>query len=106
MDRKDKIFKMPDIKLEDIECVYRGRREGCRCGCLGDYFYPKVNREYASKERGYKISDGEVSDVKVMHVYNKLKKYETHGIDVIDNYIFNLSLNPKQYTVYLKRGKK
>jgi len=50
-----------DIKLEDVETIYLGK-EGCRCGCRGTYAYNPLHKEYAEKNRGYGLSDDEVSE--------------------------------------------
>jgi hypothetical protein len=29
---------LPEFALADVETVYVGRADGCRCGCLGTYY--------------------------------------------------------------------
>lgn len=49
------------LDLSNIIKVYNGK-VGCMCGCNGYYKVPAVNRELASKERGYAYGDEDVSD--------------------------------------------
>lgn len=36
------IDELPDwVTLENVRTAYRGRKEGCRCGCNGKYYVPK-----------------------------------------------------------------
>jgi hypothetical protein len=60
IENKDNVFK-----------VYSGRR-GCMCGCIGNYRYASHHVEYGSKERGYGVSEDEVSDRQVSRVVNKI----------------------------------
>lgn len=36
------VDELPDwVTMETIKQAYRGRKEGCRCGCNGEYYYPE-----------------------------------------------------------------
>ena len=59
--------------LEKVYQSYNGAR-GCMCGCNGNWSHASEHVVYASKNRGYEVSEDEVSDAKVKHAYNKVKK--------------------------------
>ena len=48
------------LNLENVTRVYNGR-PGCMCGCNGKYSTNPAYREHVGKERGYPVSDEEVS---------------------------------------------
>ncbi len=101
--RCDKIiFEMPKISLNQISSAYNGK-PGCMCGCNGKYSYLKMNQEYASKDRGYEVSDDEISQRSVVFVWNKLIKEAKRGIEVIGNYIYLMDIGERRYALYLKK---
>lgn len=59
------------LNLNKILKVYNGRI-GCMCGCNGYYKVPAVNKDAASKERGYPYSDEDVSDRSVSIIAKKV----------------------------------
>lgn len=60
-----------NINVSNILKVYNGK-VGCMCGCLGKYSVPTCNREAASKDRGYAVSDDECSDRSVKIIAKKV----------------------------------
>ena len=44
-----------------LASAYSGR-PGCACGCRGTYVHSSAHRELMGRERGYAVSDIEVSD--------------------------------------------
>lgn len=60
-----------DLKLEDAYSSYNGKR-GCMCGCRGKYYYVNQHKDYAEKDRGYKLDDDEINDIAVKKMFNKL----------------------------------
>jgi len=101
------MIKIEDVKLEDIYSAYHGKKEGCRCGCNGYYIYTTLHKDFASKDRGYKIENEEVNDDLVKKIYNKImnnkqdctfyfRKYNETQIE--GNIDFNNQNKP--YTVY------
>ena len=97
------IFKMPKISLDQISQTYIGKAHSCMCGCSGTYSYLKSSQKYGSKDRGYKVSDDEISERSVKFVLNKLKNNEMEGIQVIENYIFSYDIGTRTYVLYLKQ---
>ena len=74
--RKESVIKATTtIKKDQVLSVYSGR-PGCCCGCLGKHSYPSspIARQVASKKRGYKIDDDEISDRNITMIVNKLNK--------------------------------
>ncbi|MFA5203014.1 MAG: hypothetical protein WC708_01175 [Lentisphaeria bacterium] len=62
------------IKFEDIISVYSGRKDkGCWCGCSGIHRTSKVNRDAASKERGYVYDVDEINDGLVRKILGLLQ---------------------------------
>ena len=59
------------LDVSKILKVYNGRI-GCMCGCNGYYRVPAVNKDLASKERGYPYSDEDVSDRSVRIIAKKV----------------------------------
>ena len=88
------------INPDDIVCAYIGEPNSCMCGCSGEYFYTSKNADIGGRERGYKVEVDEINDAKADKI---LKIFETGGhIENIDDYIFTLIRNDRQYTIYLK----
>ena len=99
------ITELPEIKIEQVDCVYIGKPNLCRCGCAGKYVYTKANLKWSSANRGYTVTADEVSDKKVQSVINKMRKNQTMGIQVLENYIFSLQIGKTEYSIYLKTKK-
>ncbi len=91
------------FNIDDVVAVYKGIPNHCMCGCSGDYAYTPHNREYASKDRGYRVTDYEVNMRKVKARLNKF--YNSFcEMENIDNYIYTKEISSKvQITVYLKQ---
>ena len=100
-----KIFELPKIALEEVETVYVGKPNMCRCGCSGTYAVPTVNEEIADKNRGYACPN-DVNDKKVKRVINKMTKNASAGIEVQDDYIYTLVVGQTEYSIYLLKGVK
>lgn len=50
--------------MQKVFKVYSGKL-GCMCGCRGKYSYASDEVEYGSKDRGYEVTDEDVSDRRV-----------------------------------------
>ena len=62
------------LKFENIISVYSGRADkSCWCGCSGIHRTSKLNREVASKDRGYGYDDEDVNDGLVRKVLGLLQ---------------------------------
>jgi len=83
---KEQLEKLTQIK-DKIFVSYSGK-PGCMCGCLGKYNYKESFRSFAGKNRGYEISDDEISDVAVSRMINKFRKLLESGVKLhlIDDY--------------------
>ncbi len=90
------IAVIQNLKVSDVMSVYRGKM-GCACGCQGKYIYPAVNRNAASKYRGYTVTKDEISDKGVKYALTTLVKFaklNPDKIEVLDN------LNEAVGTIY------
>jgi hypothetical protein len=56
------------IELVEVKSVYTGKSGRCCCGCSGIHRYAKAHRDWASKNRGYKVTDAEINDKHVKKV--------------------------------------
>jgi hypothetical protein len=61
------------INLNEIMSVYSGR-PGCCCGCRGKHTYASKYATKASKDRGYKVNEDEISDRSVKIIVGKMNK--------------------------------
>jgi len=87
MKKEELIFVFPqEITLDRVYTAYNGK-VGCMCGCNGDYAYAEQHREFASKNRGYVVTDDEISDSKVKRRYNAIKNHK-FGFLVSDEYVY------------------
>lgn len=87
------------FEVSNVYSVYSGR-PGCACGCRGKYSYSKQHQDFASKDRGYAVTDDEVSDKNVKRIteyFNQhLSEVETCGEDC-----FSLEVSDtRMYTLY------
>lgn len=95
------IKKEINLNPDDVICAYIGKPDSCMCGCSGEYYYTSKNAEQGGMERGYKVKLDEINDKQVLRVLTIL---ESGGkIENLDDYIFTLIKNDKQYTIYLAR---
>lgn len=88
-----------EVTLDRIHSAYNGK-QGCMCGCLGNYAYASEHREHASKNRGYIVSDDEVSDGKVKRRFNTIQKHAGPFI-VGDTYVY-VESGDRCFAVYFK----
>jgi hypothetical protein len=98
-----KIYELPRIKWNNINCTYIGKPHSCMCGCSGKYSYIKETQIYAGKNRGYDVPANDIHEKSVKFTINKLQKFQTNGIEVIKDYIYSLNIGNKQYTLYLQK---
>lgn len=80
---------LKSIKVAAVASVYSGK-PGCMCGCLGKHTYASAHRDAASKRRGYKVDDDEVSDRTVKLIVGKINAAIAAGkpVEVKDGYVF------------------
>ena len=86
------------IELENVEKIYLGKGNECRCGCSGEYTH--------LKSRGKDIT-GEPEKIKRM-LKRFLKNSETREVVSIENDIFEVNVSRKGdtdrvMTIYLKQ---
>jgi hypothetical protein len=96
--------------LNDVVSVYLGKPNECMCGCSGNYAYTSANADYAGKDRGYPLSEDDISDRKVKARLNRFYKATNIEVEVNPNgnrkpYIFTKIIDDRQITVYLKETK-
>jgi len=89
------------LNLNKILKVYNGKM-GCMCGCNGYYRVPAVNKDLASKDRGYPYSDEDVSDRSVSIIAKKV--LSNPNVVFEDNYAFveDRVRNKMQMVVFVK----
>lgn len=58
--------------MQEVFKAYSGKLNRCCCGCSGKYSYTKAGQEYGSTDRGYPVSDDEVSDRSVKIITKKV----------------------------------
>lgn len=91
---------MEPIKIEQVSSVYSGRDGKCCCGCSGKHRYASAHREWAGENRGYKVSDEDVSDRSVKLLVNKMNAHLGVAYCEGDHYV--LVLGQRLYLAYLK----
>lgn len=67
------------VELARVSSVYSGINGRCCCGCSGKHTYASAHQEWASKNRGYEVTDDEVSDRSVKIIVNKINKRIAEG---------------------------
>jgi len=89
------------LNLNKILKVYNGKM-GCMCGCNGYYRVPAVNKDLASKDRGYPYSDEDVSDRSVSIIAKKV--LSNPNVVFESNYAFveDRVRNKMQMVVFVK----
>jgi hypothetical protein len=92
------------IQFDAISSTYSGKNGRCCCGCAGKHTYTKQYQEWASKDRGYEVSDDEVSDRGVKTIINRMNKLITQGYeaDLQDTYI-SVDADERIYVAYFKK---
>jgi hypothetical protein len=89
-----------DISLEQVEEIYVGKGNCCRCGCGGDYF---------------KVAEHPKAIKKIKHYLKKMASGK-YAVESIENYIFEIVLGERYdnrgrvstqrvATIYLHRNK-
>jgi hypothetical protein len=94
------IITLPNLTIGNVQKIYVGKPNACMCGCSGKYTYNSVNRESASKARGYEVEDEDVNDMKTLRLLAKMKAHESLGIEVLNDHIYTIIIGTRQYTLY------
>lgn len=89
---------MNKIEINQVKSVYSGKPGRCCCGCSGIHRYAKDHRNWASKNRGYTVTDDEINDRFVKKVVNIINA----NIEVADVGVNNTSveMNNRLYVAY------
>jgi hypothetical protein len=100
-------LKNYQIDIKNVMSSYSGK-DGCMCGCKGKYSYSTLNRDIASKDRGYVVSDSDISDIAVKRMVNKFNKLGSVSVDVfadgrISDYIY-INVDGRMNCIYLVKG--
>jgi hypothetical protein len=84
------LLKAPSFSVEQVESIYIGKGNQCRCGCGGDYL---------------RVSDDPKHAKKIKHYLKKLAS-GNYPVEVQDGYIFEIELSKSGYdrvaTFYLR----
>lgn len=94
------------LKVDDVTQVYSGR-PGCMCGCNGKYRAASQYRSLVEKERGYAMSDDDVSDRSVKVMLGKVLRAD-YKVDLFrsgDGCIYN-ETDTRSQVVYFRKGTK
>jgi hypothetical protein len=87
------------LTVAQVTKVYTARREGCRCGCIGKYYYPNRNLDAAAEKRCYAIAKHEISNRMVTQIVNMLNANRAQ-VEAQDGW-YNLTCeNGHVYTAY------
>jgi hypothetical protein len=71
------------IELKNIEKIYLGKGEQCRCGCGGEYTYLETSGEYVKGE-----------PKKIERMLKRFSKFaETREVTSSENYIFEVNVS-------------
>jgi hypothetical protein len=62
------------ININNVMSVYSGKNGRCCCGCSGKHTYASQYHAIASKDRGYKVDEDEISDRTVKMIVNRMNK--------------------------------
>ena len=92
-------MKLSEVTTDKVMKIYSGR-PGCACGCRGKYRYNPVNLEIGKKDRGYEVSDDEISATSVKNVLAKLQAMPDELVLACGNFFYT-EHGPTVYTVYL-----
>lgn len=96
-----KTEKLLSLNRDDIMYVYSGKANACCCGCSGNYRYNSKHIDAGSKDRGYKVSDDEVSDRQVLRVLNIIKKNSHLLEEDLPDSLFSVIVNKRLYMLRL-----
>jgi len=70
------------LEISQIASVYSGKDGKCCCGCSGKHYYAKAHQAASSKNRGYEVTDDEVSDRMVKKVVTKINDVMAMPADI------------------------
>ena len=103
LEHKPMTAKKTTFVLEDIESIYNGKGDCCRCGCGGEYIYPTnpENNEYRTAEP---------KRIERMVKWFLKMANAGHEVTSIENYIFEINMSTsgetdRVYTIYLNEKK-
>lgn len=89
------------IDLKQIQSVYSGKNGKCCCGCAGKHTYASAHRAAASKNRGYEITDNEISDRSVKLIVDKIIALSKEGkVDMIRRDFISAVNDDRLYIAY------
>ena len=87
------------LVLENVSSVYSGVNGRCCCGCAGKHTYAQAHRRFASANRGYPVTDEEISDRSVKLIVGKIQKA---GTAVAKDDLVYAVVGKRLYVAYLK----
>jgi hypothetical protein len=86
------------IELVQVKSVYTGKPGQCCCGCSGIHRYTEANREWASKNRGYTVTDDEINERHVKKVVGIINANIVDAIVDINN--VSVEINGRLFVAY------
>lgn len=96
------------LQVSDVSSVYSGRDGRCCCGCSGKHSYNSALVAFASKDRGYAVTNDEVNDRMVARVLRIMKDANEHEPRVVeydefgDMRLWSTVIGTRRYVVYAK----
>lgn len=87
------------LTVGQVMSVYSGRDGACCCGCAGKHSYASQYRDVAGTNRGYEVTDDEVSDAAVARVLGLIQKSADEA--EFDGDMATLVQGKRLYVVYL-----
>lgn len=96
-DAQAKAF-IASVTPDMVRSVYSGRI-GCMCGCKGKHRYNPKHQVEASADRGYPVTDEDVSIRSVKNILKKVMGFDSTQVQ--DGYILHTQVDGRQYAVYL-----
>ena len=89
------------MKLENVSSVYVGKSGKCCCGCSGTHWYATEHKDWATKDRGYEVTQDELNDDKIKRVFNKIVKNQDNLEYTTKNFT-SFDTGSTLYIVYFK----
>lgn len=88
----------PDMVLY----TYSGRA-GCACGCRGTYKYNPAHQDEASAQRGYRVTNEELSRVAVQRGVTRIQCAPAGDVEMLDGHLLSLDLpNGRTFVLRLR----
>lgn len=94
--------RIAQIELNNVASVYSGQVGKCCCGCSGKHTYAKQHQAWASKHRGYEVTDDEVNDRVVKLMVGKMEKAGAKKDSGLGQDLWTAYIGNRVYVAYMK----